>query len=475
MKITKEQNFIYTIWVKLVIISSTILLILGNIRNSVFISELLYRGRHGYLIGVYVLEAVLVVYAWVIPAITTRDRKAWIRFLVILIIEMVYVPINFVFNFYGVTDGEMALALRYANYLHRLLFIAYMLLAIKLRGDVVEKSVWIQKGEKPTAFPEKKKSGAKKMNTETVWFWSVIISCAGFLMMGAYEVSRYYGFEIVQILLHMLVLTIPWLIAAFFLKNRKAWIRFLVVLAIEIAYGAMMIAFSDGVFSARITWNAVKYVAFFHRIALVIYILLATKVRGEMAEKRLGIKSGGNITSYSAGNESAKQWINNQKKKQEQRPKLDFEPVEHEEVIKTNYNRTLKMDLEQAPIVSEAVKQEAVKDEFVKEEAVTVDFVKTENVPNNAVTGESKEIKEKLDINLCSEDDFLSLPGMSLLSAKRAVELRETQGDYKSIDDFVARNAIKPHFMVRMESMIMVTEKQVKNAETPRRGRMLDL
>ena len=306
----------------------------------------------------------------------------------------------------------------------------------------------------------------------TIWLALVIFNCLLYALIGN---SCFYVWDFSSVINYTLVISYPWLIAALTSKDRKAWTRFLLILAFEMVLRSILLYLHTGDVMDSF-WDFTIVIGGIYRLVLLFYIVMAFMVRKDVVVKSVQAKcNGGKVTS--SGNSDVKkqnQWVKNQKKKQEQKSRLDFEPVE-QEVVTTNYNRTLKMDLEQAPIVSEAVKQEAVKGDFVKEEVVTTDFVKTENVPNNAVTGESKEIKEKLDINLCSEDDFLSLPGMSLLSAKRAVELRETQGDYKSIDDFVARNAIKPHFMVRMESMIMVTEKQVKNVETPRRGRMLDL
>lgn len=83
---------------------------------------------------------------------------------------------------------------------------------------------------------------------------------------------------------------------------------------------------------------------------------------------------------------------------------------------------------------------------------------------------------EKLDINKCSESDFITLPGMSLSLAKKAVENREQNGNYESFDDFVARNGIKPHFMVQMEDRIMVVKKEeLKSTESIKRSRTLDL
>lgn len=117
--------------------------------------------------------------------------------------------------------------------------------------------------------------------------------------------------------------------------------------------------------------------------------------------------------------------------------------------------------------------EEPVKNEEARSVTKKSESVRQETAEPKPV---KKEPAEKLDINTCSEEDFLTLPGMSLSLAKRAVEIRDTQGEYRSVDDFVARNGIKPHFMVQMESRVYVKEKvEKKTSESPKRGRMLDL
>ena len=83
---------------------------------------------------------------------------------------------------------------------------------------------------------------------------------------------------------------------------------------------------------------------------------------------------------------------------------------------------------------------------------------------------------EKVDVNKCSEIEIMTLPGMSLLSAKRAVEEREQNGEYESFDEFVFRNGIKPHFMMQMKDIVLITKNdETKHSGNPKRGRTLDL
>ena len=76
----------------------------------------------------------------------------------------------------------------------------------------------------------------------------------------------------------------------------------------------------------------------------------------------------------------------------------------------------------------------------------------------------------------CSEEEFVLLPGMSLASAKAAVENREENGAYLSLDDFVQRNRIKPHFMLQMEPIIVIGDMpEKKDKPSNSKGRTLDL
>ena len=80
----------------------------------------------------------------------------------------------------------------------------------------------------------------------------------------------------------------------------------------------------------------------------------------------------------------------------------------------------------------------------------------------------------RIDVNACGVEDFLELPGISLADAQRAVKNREEQGNYLSVDDFIRRNELQPHIVVRFMDRLFVSVPQ----ETPvvrRRGRALDL
>lgn len=55
-----------------------------------------------------------------------------------------------------------------------------------------------------------------------------------------------------------------------------------------------------------------------------------------------------------------------------------------------------------------------------------------------------------VDINRCTQDALLTLPGVGVAQAKHAVEYREMRGGFKSLDEFVEVLQIKPHFAVQI-------------------------
>ncbi len=82
---------------------------------------------------------------------------------------------------------------------------------------------------------------------------------------------------------------------------------------------------------------------------------------------------------------------------------------------------------------------------------------------------------ELLDINAASEQDLLSLPGVSLADAKRALSLRDLHGGFASIDAFISELGIKPHFAVQLFKMATALPKKRKAEQEVRPRRTLDI
>ena len=54
----------------------------------------------------------------------------------------------------------------------------------------------------------------------------------------------------------------------------------------------------------------------------------------------------------------------------------------------------------------------------------------------------------KVNVNTCSEEDLLNLPGISVVDAKKAIAYRNQNGDYPSVEKFVAILGLKPHIAI---------------------------
>lgn len=99
---------------------------------------------------------------------------------------------------------------------------------------------------------------------------------------------------------------------------------------------------------------------------------------------------------------------------------------------------------------------------------------KVETMPKTEIREEAVRSEVKLlDINTCSELELSELPGMGLILAKKAVNLRNSKNGFESVGEFIQEVGIKPHFVERLKSMICCTP--VKTEETIKTsGRMVD-
>lgn len=312
--------------------------------------------------------------------------------------------------------------------------------------------------------------GATKKQRFIYSIWVMLVLVWGLVQLCSVTVYSFLSWTNVEIMV------IFWLIPAITARDKKAWIRFLAVLSVMIAVTAVL-RYLYSTYSLDFYGVAGLHIAIKGLyLALMIWALCVRKqVVEQSVLAKLGVKVAP-VNKTKADKKAASEWVKNQQRKQPVK-RLDLDEITADALSDAaDGSSAVGGDFAQSEEKSNApqeVKTAEVKKvatEIVNESAVTQGAVKS--TVNNA----AQSAPAKLDINKCSEDEFLTLPGMSLIAAKRAVELRETQGDYQSVDDFVARNAIKPHFMVQMQDLIMVIEKKGEQTSTPpRRSRALDL
>ena len=82
--------------------------------------------------------------------------------------------------------------------------------------------------------------------------------------------------------------------------------------------------------------------------------------------------------------------------------------------------------------------------------------------------------KREIDVNTCSIEQLVALPGITLAEAKRVIQERETNGEYASVEDFISRSGWKPHTVARFIDELKVSHAH-DEVSYKRRGRSLDL
>lgn len=80
---------------------------------------------------------------------------------------------------------------------------------------------------------------------------------------------------------------------------------------------------------------------------------------------------------------------------------------------------------------------------------------------------------EIVDINTDSEDKIASLPHIGAILARKAIQIRNSQGGFESVEDFCIRMELKPHIAKNIENLIICGSiRKPKKPETS--GRIVD-
>ena len=85
--------------------------------------------------------------------------------------------------------------------------------------------------------------------------------------------------------------------------------------------------------------------------------------------------------------------------------------------------------------------------------------------------------ESRMDINTCSLEELMTLPGVGIVQAKKAIAHRQEQGGFRNVDEFVQLLGLKPHFAVKVFELAEVSVHQSAAAHPSRmsdRGRRLD-
>lgn len=79
---------------------------------------------------------------------------------------------------------------------------------------------------------------------------------------------------------------------------------------------------------------------------------------------------------------------------------------------------------------------------------------RTSAAPRPAAPAAPTEI---IDINSCNISQLASLPGVTIIMARKAFDIRNERGYFKSVDEFCEAIQLKPHFVVQVQQMTTCT------------------
>jgi len=96
-------------------------------------------------------------------------------------------------------------------------------------------------------------------------------------------------------------------------------------------------------------------------------------------------------------------------------------------------------------------------------------------LPSHVETQAQQQPKKKLNLNSASEQELATLPGVSVALAKRAISLKESNGEFTSPQDFCKRLGIMPHFAVQIEEISTVDFSLAQSSTSANTGRVIDI
>ena len=153
-----------------------------------------------------------------------------------------------------------------------------------------------------------------------------------------------------------------------------------------------------------------------------------------------------------------------------------FSAIVHSLMSRKEYllRREAVIDLKDA--TRDAYRNEIRKDYFGNnEEPAGVFPFPSANNTSGSQTSPATPPVQKIDLNICSEQELANLPGVGVVLAKRAVETRTKTGGFTSVQDFCERLALMPHFAAQIESLAVATPIKPQTSSQESTGRVVDI
>ena len=82
---------------------------------------------------------------------------------------------------------------------------------------------------------------------------------------------------------------------------------------------------------------------------------------------------------------------------------------------------------------------------------------------------------KRIDINNATDEEIASLPGVNIILAKKAIEFRNKNGAFRTLEQFMNIVNVKPHFASKIKSMIYLGEvPNLQQTDEDNDGRIVD-
>ena len=81
---------------------------------------------------------------------------------------------------------------------------------------------------------------------------------------------------------------------------------------------------------------------------------------------------------------------------------------------------------------------------------------------------------EKLNVNSCTEEELCALPGISIVEAKKMTALRESRGDFDTVEAFIVAIGLKPHVAARIADRLCAEPTVSRTVSKKAINRVLD-
>jgi DNA uptake protein ComE-like DNA-binding protein len=80
-----------------------------------------------------------------------------------------------------------------------------------------------------------------------------------------------------------------------------------------------------------------------------------------------------------------------------------------------------------------------------------------------------------IDLNTCTEQQLANLPGVGVVLAKKAMEMRTETGGFVSTADFNEKLKLMPHFAAQIENVAFVSPVTLPETNSGNAGRVIDM